>query len=186
MNWKVSWLTRKLRFSQTVKAIKELIAQGDLLKAQRDQLKQTKIDLENQLAESRNHIQSISQETAAKDQKLAEMEAGRQQLLSQIIELDKEKKELARLKDALKNQLGMTHSQIEELAMETKAKEKLLKSKEQQLKSMKQAYQELSKQFEKQIREKEIKISNLEDKLNIQLLDKILFPSGSADITPAG
>lgn len=80
----------------------------------------------------------------------------------------------------------MTQSQIEELATETEAKEKQLLSKEQQLKSMEQANQELSKQFEQQIKEKEIKISTLENKLNIQLLDKILFPSGRAEITSDG
>jgi len=54
------------------------------------------------------------------------------------------------------------------------------------LASMESAMAELSKRFERQIREKEIRISALEDKLNIRLMDKILFASGSADITPAG
>jgi chemotaxis protein MotB len=51
---------------------------------------------------------------------------------------------------------------------------------------MEKAYQELNRQFKKQIDEKEIKISNLEDKLNIRLLNKILFASGSSEITPDG
>jgi len=166
----------KAQLSQTEKANKIPIEQIDLLAAERDPLKQTKIDLENQLAESRNQLQSISQETAAKDQKLSEMEADRQQLLSRVTELNKEKEELARLENALKNQLGMTQGQIEELSMDATAKA-------EQLNSMEQAYAELSKQFEKQINEKEIKISNLENKLKIRLLDKILFASGRADIT---
>jgi len=177
---------QKARFSQTVAEIKALVEKSDSLEAERDQLKQINIEVEKQLAESQSRFQAISDDMAAKDQKLSEIQADRQQLLSQIAGLDKEKKELARLKYALENQVGMTQSQIEDLAMETEAKEKQLKSKEQQLMSMKQAYQELSKQFEKQIREKEIKISNLENKLNIQLLDKILFPSGSADVSKAG
>jgi chemotaxis protein MotB len=163
-----------------------MIEQGNLLKAERDRLKQTKIDLENQLTESRNHFQSISQEKAAKDQKLSEMEADRKQLLSRVTELNKEKEELARLESALKNQIGMTQSQIEALSMDTAAKEEQLKTKENQLISMEKAYQQLSKQFEQQINEKEIKISNLENKLNIRLLDKILFASGRADITSDG
>jgi chemotaxis protein MotB len=122
----------------------------------------------------------------AKDQKLSEIEKDRQQLIKRVTLMDKEKKELARLKDALKNQLGMTQSQIEELSMETAAKEEQLKKKENQLKSMQNTLQELSKQFEQQIREKEIEISSLEDKLNIRMLDKILFASGSAEITLIG
>jgi len=174
------------QLSQTVKANQALVEQGNLLEAERDQLKQTNIGLKNQLTESQSRFQTISDDKSAKDQKLSEMEADHQQLLSRVAELDKEKGELARLKDALKNQLGMTQSQIEALSMDAASKEKQLKSKEQQLKSMEKAYQELSKQFEQQIAEKEIKISNLENKLNIRLLDKILFASGSADITSDG
>ena len=105
---------------------------------------------------------------------------------SKIAMLDKEKEELARLKDALRNQLGMSQSQIESLSSAAAVKDEQLKSKEQQLESMERAYAELSKQFEQQIKEKEIKISSLENKLNIRLLDKILFASGSADISSVG
>ena len=156
------------------------------LQEERDQLNQNNIELRNQLAELQIRFQAISDDTTVKDQEIAEMEKNRQSLLIQIESQKKEKEELERLKNALKNQLGMTQSQIEELSMDVATTENRLKSKEQQLKSMKLAYEELSKQFERQIREKEIQINNLEDKLNIRLLDKILFGSGSADITSVG
>jgi chemotaxis protein MotB len=70
--------------------------------------------------------------------------------------------------------------------MDTATKEEQLKTKENQLASMEKAYQELSEQFKQQIAEKEIKISTLENKLNIRLLNKILFASGRADITSDG
>ena len=177
---------REAQLSQAEEANKALIEQSDLLKTERDLLKLSKIELNNQLTESQNRFQATSADLTTKDQKLSAMEADHQQLLGQIAELDKEKEELARLKDALKNQLGMTQSQIETLSMDAATKAEQLKSKEQQLISMEKAYQELSKQFEQQISEKEIKISTLENKLNIRLLDKILFASGSADVTPDG
>jgi chemotaxis protein MotB len=149
------------------------------LESSKETLSQKSEALSRQLLDSRNQIEGLQKEIATKAEE-------HQQLLSRVALLDREKGELARLKDALKNQLGMTQGQIEELSMETEAKEKLLKSKEKQLKSMQTALQELSKQFEQQIKEKEIQINNLEDKLNIRLLDKILFASGSADITAAG
>ena len=153
---------------------------------EKGQLEQNRRELENQLAELRDRLQSMSDDLASKDREIAEMGETQQSLLSQIDRQKKEKEELQRLKDALRNQLGMTQSQIESLSMATEAKEAQLKSKEKQLKSMEKAIQELSKQFERQIREQEIQISALEDKLNIRLMDKILFASGSAAITPAG
>ena len=155
------------------------------LEALRKEL-ETKTELEKQSAELRSRLQAISDDLASRDRKIFEMEETHQSLLSQIDRQKKEKEELERLKDGLRTQLGMTQSQIESLSMATEAKEEQLKSKEKQLKSMEKAMQELSKHFERQIREKEIQISALEDKLNIRLMDRILFASGSAEITPAG
>jgi len=154
--------------------------------AERDQIKQTNMELENQLGEYRSRFQAASSDLADKDQKIAEMEKNHQSLLSRIDNQENEKQELQRLKNALKEQLGMTQSQIEALSMEAEAKEEQLKKKENQLKSMQAAYQELSKQLKHQIEQKEIELKDLEDKLNIRMLDKILFASGSAEITSDG
>ena len=172
--------------AETATKDQKIMQQMASLEAERDQLQQKNNDLKTQLAEAQTRIATISDDSVSKDQKISEMEVEHQQLMNRIATLDIGKAELARLKDALKNQLGMTQSQIESLSMETTAKEELLRTKEEQINSMKKAYQELSKQFEQQIAEKEIKISNLENKLNIQLMDKILFASGKADITPDG
>jgi chemotaxis protein MotB len=158
----------------------------DLVVGERDRLEQTRTELENRLTELRNRLQSTSDDLAAKDRKIAEMENIQQTLEGQIERQKKEQEELDRLKNGLRTQLGMTQSQIASLSMEAEAKEEQLKTKEKQLKSMEKAMEELSKQFERQIKEKEIQISALEDKLSIRLVDKILFSSGSADITPAG
>ena len=177
---------RQVKLSRAEKDNRALKEQVDSLDAEKDQLDLARIDVENQLTESQNRIQAISIDLAARDEKLSKMESERQQLLSRITSLSLEKEELARLKDGLRNQLGMSQSQIETLSMDAATKAEQLESKEQQLISMEKAYQELSRQFKQQISEKEIKISTLENKLNIRLLDKILFASGSADVTPDG
>ena len=177
---------QQAQLSQAGQTDKKRLDQMAVLENERDQLQQKNSELNTQLTKSQSRIQAITVSSADKDQKISTMEVELQELTRRVAGLDEEKAELARLKDGLKNELGMTQSQIESLSMETTAKEELLKSKEEQLESMEKAYQELSKQFEQQITEKEIKISNLENKLNIQLLDKILFASGSADITSEG
>lgn len=179
-------LTVSQEVSEKIQENLALKKQMDSTKEERDQLNEAKNTLENQLAELRRRFQTITDDSAAKDRKIAEIEKNRQSLLVQIENQKMEKEELERLKNALKNQLGMTQSQIEELSMESAAKENQLKTKEKQLKSMELAYQELSRQLERQIKEKDIQISNLRDKLNIRLLDKILFASGSADVTSIG
>ncbi len=151
----------------------------EVVAEERDRLRQAAVEFENQLAECRNRFQAISDDLVAKDLRMADMEKDHQSLLSKVKRQEKEKEELQRLRNALKDQLGMTQSQIEALSKEAG-------SKEEQLKSMEKALQELSRRFERQIREKEIQINTLEDKLSIRLLDKILFASGSADISSVG
>ena len=157
-----------------------------LLENDRDTLSQKSEDLDRQLLTSRNQIEGMQKTVADQKTQLAEAAQARQALVKENNVLQKERDELQRLRNALKNQLGLTQSQIEGLSAEAEAKESQLKSKEKQLKSLQEAYQELSKQFESQIREKEIEINSLQDKLNIRLLDKILFASGSAEITSIG
>jgi len=191
---------QKAQLAKAMEAHQILAEQFNLQQEEGVQLKQNKTDLENQLAETEKNRQSLlrqlnlmqeesvqlKQSKMGLENQLAETEKNRQSLLGQIDIQKKEKAELERLKNALKNQLGMTQSQITELSSDAAAKEEKLKTKEKQLTSMERAYQELHKQFEKQINEKEILISTLEDKLNIRLLDKILFASGSSEITSDG
>jgi len=157
-----------------------------ILTSSRDMLSQESADLGRQLAASKSQIEGLQKEMADQKTQLAEAAQKRQTLLTKVDLLQKEKDELQRLRSALKNQLGMTQSQIEQLSMETEAKEEQLEKKENQIRSMQTALQQLSKQFEQQIKQKEIEISTLEDKLNIRLLDKVLFASGSAEITSVG
>jgi chemotaxis protein MotB len=149
-------------------------------------LRQGLKELHQRLENSREEIEIISAENAAQRDRLAEVEATRRELERRVKTQEKEKAELQRLKDALKNQLGMMQRQIEALSMDADAKENQLVTKDQQLKSMDQAYQELSRQLGQQIKKKDIQISTLEDKMKIRLLDKTLFASGSADVTAAG
>ncbi len=169
--------------TQKIHALNE---SADQLAQEKKQLQQIYLDLTKQLAESRNSFQEISENAAAKDRKLADMEKNRQELLSQINMYEKEKEELQRLKNALNNQLGMTQSQIEAVSTDVAAKEEQLKTKEQQIESMETAFQALSMQLKQQIKEKEVQIDALENKLNIRVLNKILFASGRADITAEG
>lgn len=60
------------------------------------------------------------------------------------------------------------------------------KEKNEEIQRMNSAHEELVKELQAEIQNKEIQITQLADRLSVSLLDKILFPSGEAEITPAG
>ena len=60
------------------------------------------------------------------------------------------------------------------------------KAKEEEIARLKNTYDELVTDMKKEIDEGQVKITRLADRLSVSMVDKILFPSGEADITPAG
>ncbi len=60
------------------------------------------------------------------------------------------------------------------------------KEKEEQIDRLKNAYDKLVLDMEKEIEEGQIQITQLADRLSVSMVDRILFPSGKAEITPEG
>jgi chemotaxis protein MotB len=60
------------------------------------------------------------------------------------------------------------------------------KEKEDEIERLKLTHDELVTSLKKEIEDGQIKITQLADRLSVSMVDKILFPSGEADITPAG
>jgi chemotaxis protein MotB len=69
--------------------------------------------------------------------------------------------------------------------LEQKVKE-LSKEKEQEIERLKSTYDDLISGLQKQIKKGEITITRLADQLKVNIVDRILFPSGEAEITPEG
>jgi len=60
------------------------------------------------------------------------------------------------------------------------------KEKEEEIQRLNSAHDQLVKELQAEIDNKEIQITQLADRLSVSMVDKILFPSGEAEITPAG
>jgi chemotaxis protein MotB len=103
----------------------------------------------------------------------------RQGLIKQVDLLKEEKQGLSQKTTALEKQLKQSREQLNSMVQ-------AVASKENQLKTIAKTQEELEKQLHQQIQEKDLQIIVLEDKLKIQLLDKILFNPGNAVITPQG
>lgn len=60
------------------------------------------------------------------------------------------------------------------------------RQKEAEIDRLRSTYDQLVKDMESEIAQGQIQITRLADRLNVSLVDRILFPSGEAGITPAG
>jgi chemotaxis protein MotB len=58
--------------------------------------------------------------------------------------------------------------------------------KEEEIARLKSTYDELVSSMEKEIEDGQVTITQLADRLSVSMIDKILFPSGEAEITPEG
>lgn len=60
------------------------------------------------------------------------------------------------------------------------------REKEQEIERLKSTYEELLEGMKEQIEKGEVTITRLADQLSVKIVDRIIFPSGSAEITPDG
>ncbi|HTT67375.1 MAG TPA: OmpA family protein [Gemmatimonadales bacterium] len=60
------------------------------------------------------------------------------------------------------------------------------RQKQAEIEQLRSTYDELVKDMQGEIAQGQIQITRLADRLNVSMVDKILFPSGEAGITPAG
>ena len=144
-----------------------------------ENLQQTIDGLSSQLVGSKTQLEGLSQQMAAKEKQLAEITEARQELIRQVDLLKEEKQGLDHKAIALEKQLAESREQLSSVSQAAAAKEA-------QLKTIAETREQLEKQLQQQIQQKDLQISTLEDKLKIQLLDKILFNPGNAVITPHG
>jgi chemotaxis protein MotB len=98
-----------------------------------------------------------------------------------------ELKKLGREKADLEFRVQSLDARVSELSKQLEEEiAKVSKAKEEEIKRLTTAQEELVKELQQEIENKEIQITQLADRLSVSMVDKILFPSGEADITPAG
>jgi len=107
------------------------------------------------------------------------MTAERQVLTRQIDNMKEERQHLNGKNRELKHQLEKFGFKLESVSQEAI-------SKGQKIALLNQSYEDLKMRLNKQIQEKSLEISTLENKLNIRLMNKILFSPGQTDISPNG
>jgi chemotaxis protein MotB len=92
-------------------------------------------------------------------------------LTSEVEAAKKDREALLREKEALQ-------SRTSELSRKAE--------KAEQLEKATQTYQDLQKKLEKEIQEGQVQLREMKDRLTMTMVDKIIFPSGSAEISKEG
>jgi chemotaxis protein MotB len=113
----------------------------------------------------------ISQEVQSLTSQADNLQAQVRTLTSENEMLKKDKEALIRQRDALQASVNVLSPKAE---------------KAEQLEKATQTYQDLTKKLEKEIQEGQVQIKEMKDRLTVTMVDKILFPSGSAEIGKNG
>lgn len=88
--------------------------------------------------------------------------------------------------ELLKNMESSTSVLQRKLAGLLKEKEEIEKAKAEEVEKLKSTYDQLIADMKKEIDQGSIQITQLKDRLSVNLVDKILFNSGEAEVNPQG
>jgi chemotaxis protein MotB len=127
--------------------------------------------------------------TATYDKKSAEADSKAKELASVMKERDELDKVLKSKTDDLSKSIAELRQKTADLEAEnTKLKENVaeLKKKEAEVQSESNTYKQLTQEMKGEIAKGQITISELKGKLTLDVVDKILFASGQAEVTKEG
>jgi len=92
-----------------------------------------------------------------------------------------------KMRDALNTKINGLEEQVSLLTYELEARvAEVSQEKEDEIDRLKGTYETLVASMKEEIEQGQIKITQLADRLSVSMVDKILFPSGEAEITPEG
>lgn len=181
----VSSLDGKLKEKEAQKAAVEadlakLTKELEELKKQNKALSDDNVNLDGVLKAKKDELSGKVSELRGK---LAEKEL---ELNAKNAEIDSLKKQiivLSQEKNALMLEINALNLEKDALNQE---KERAIKEKEKSVAEMKKTYDSLIGEMNEEIKKGEISVTQLKDKLSVNLVEKILFDSGSADIKKDG
>lgn len=137
-------------------------------------------ELEKQKAELEKQKAALQQENANIKSTL---ELKRDQLSREMVDLkNKHSENSARIK-TLEDELLVRNTQI---ALVSQEKEAAIAEKERAIAGVKSTYDSLVSELKQEIKQGEVQITQLKDKLTVNMVEKILFDSGSAVIKKNG
>jgi chemotaxis protein MotB len=124
---------------------------------------------------------------------VAQAEARNRELTGRVQDLQRQLQALTAERDRLQARVSALESQMADLTQkyqgatqQSEALRREAEQKEQELARLKSTYDQLVSDLKKEIEAGEIKVTQFKDLLTVNLVEKILFDSGKAEIKPRG
>ena len=157
------------------------------LRSQRQELEGHKRSLERQLSSLREEVDRRETELSGVNQQLSTLS---QESTTQRSELEAQKLSLQHQIATINDRLSETERQAAELATQkaelATQKAEMAAQKDEEIRRLRGTYDSLVKDLESEITKGEIKVRQIRDRLSVQMVEKILFDSGKAEIKPEG
>lgn len=149
---------------------------------------------EEELAKTKQERDELAKAKAVLEQENANLkstlETKKDQLTKEVVELKNQVSENRLRIKGLEDELAARNKKIGELEKQadvlSKDKAAAIEEKEKAIASMKNTYDSLVSELKQEIKQGEIQITQLRDKLTVNMVEKILFDSGSAVIKKNG
>jgi chemotaxis protein MotB len=153
-------------------------------------------DLEQRLSERDQQIGTLRQEVADRTQVNAraallaeDVEKGRQRIAALTSELAAMSEDAARVKqerEQLARDLKQAQDRLHAEEAEKTRLEQERAAKEAEIARLTRTHEDLTKSLQAEIEKGDIKIRQVRDRLTINMVDRVLFDSGQAQVKPAG
>lgn len=127
---------------------------------------------EEELAESREAFSALARDRERSERRAMELENDLREALGS----------LGRLEETIMD----ASSTMEDLRRQTLELRKTAQQKEHEIETVRSTYESLVTDLRRELERKEVRIERIKDMISLEVVDSILFPPGSATITPEG
>jgi len=174
------------------------------LSSSKDELTKNVTELQGKVKEKETRISLLEEDVLSKSGQIATLKDEAAKNKEQMAALNSKIKEKEEQKAVLEKQLAEKDEQIKALKTELASKDlaitdlkneiralstdraKVLEEKEKAIAELKKTHDKLVVELSEEIKKGEIEVTQLRDKLTLQMVEKILFDSGSAEIKGSG
>ncbi len=147
-------------------------------------------ELELEIGNKNKRIEALKEEDLQNKENIKAAKTRIAELESEKALLEKRLSQSQQEESKLKEEISQKDLYINDLKGEIRAlstdKAKVMEEKEKIIAEMKKTYDNLVTELSNEIKKGEIEVTQLRDKLTLQLVEKILFESGSAEIKGSG
>src|SRR6476659_2786989 len=164
----------------------ELEAESARVAKEREQLRQEQSRLTASLDQERQRLKAEAGEKARLQQEQSQLSASLEEERKRLKTEAEEKARLQQEQSQLSASLEEERQRLKAEAEEKARLEQERAAKEDEIRRLTKTQEELSQSLKDEIAKGNIKIQQVRDRLTINMVDRVLFDSGRADIKPAG